>query len=131
MVPPTMKESIALALDKNNLRAEAYYPLIHFAKSKLNINIEKEARSQIIEWAKHFIKLNKDSSLSKKILSSLDNAIEYIQNSISKAKPKFAQSFLNYVKDKYGKKIVQNFLETPDNKNKLIEVGKQQEQFEK
>ncbi|MBS0286343.1 MAG: hypothetical protein JSR17_03555, partial [Proteobacteria bacterium] len=117
MPATTMKDNITLAL--NNLRQEAKYPLIRFAKSTLNLDIEKSVRKDIVEWAKHLIMLNGDYAISKYILSSLDKAIEYVQNSLYKAKPKYASSFFNYVKDTYANKVVEKYLEDDANKEKI------------
>ncbi|MBN9289346.1 MAG: hypothetical protein BGO43_12120 [Gammaproteobacteria bacterium 39-13] len=114
----TIKEAIEKGLD--NLNDEAYFPLIHFAR-KLNIEMEKSSRNMIINWAKKFIFLNGDFHLAKKILSSLDKTIEYLQKAIGKHNPTYAKRFFNFVKDKYAKSVVNKFFSVPANKDQFVE----------
>ncbi|MBS0289870.1 MAG: hypothetical protein JSS07_07555 [Proteobacteria bacterium] len=116
----TIKEAIEKGLA--NLNKEAFFPLIHFARHNLNIDIEKGMRDQLIDLAKKYMHLNKEWYLGKKIFSSLDNTISYIQSSMKNFNPKIAKSFFNYVKDKYAGTIVNKFLADPKNKTAFVEA---------
>lgn len=105
---PNIQETVNIALD--NLRPEAYYPLIRFAKHHVGIDIEKEMRQEILSWAKKNVFQNNDSKLTNKVLSTLDGAIAYIQNTIGKSNPKIAKKFFNYIKDKYAKFVIEKYM---------------------
>jgi hypothetical protein len=105
---PSIKETISSALD--NLRAEANFPLIRFAKKHLDIDMEKALKEDIVSWAKKYMLFNSDQKLANRVLSSLDSAIAYIQNVIAKSNPKLANNFFNSIKDKYAKMIVDKYM---------------------
>jgi hypothetical protein len=117
----TIKETVQTAL--GNLNAEANFPLIRFAKDHLNIEMEKASRNMIIEWAKKYIFLNGDFSMAKKILSSLDKTIAYLQDSLRKFNPKFAKRFFNYIQDKYAKSVVNQYLSSDTNRNDFVQAS--------
>ncbi|MBI2791187.1 MAG: hypothetical protein HYX61_04445 [Gammaproteobacteria bacterium] len=115
----TIKEAIEKGL--KNLNPEAHFPLIHFARKHLDIEMENASRNMVIEWAKKYIFLNGDFHLSKKVLSSLDNTIEYVQKAIRKFNPSYAKRFFNFVKDKYAKSVVNKFFSKPANIDKFVQ----------
>ncbi len=112
-----IKETVSVALD--NLRPEANFPLIQFAKKHLNIDIEKSMRDDIVEWARKNIFFNKSWRIIEKALSTLDSAVEYIQKAMANSNPKLAKKFFNYIKDKYAKMVVDKYMEI--NKDKFVE----------
>jgi len=116
----SIKQAIEKGLD--NLNPEAYFPLIRFAHKNLNIHMENSIRKMIVDWAKHYIFKNGDFHLAKKILSSLDSTIAYVQRSLFRYNPTFAKRFFNYIQDKYAKSVVGQYLTEPQNKNIFIEA---------
>lgn len=104
----------------NNLKNEAYLPLIRFAKNNLNIEMEQSTRDMILKWAKRYIFLNRDFHLSDKILSSLDNAIAYVQSSIRKFHPTLAKRFFNYIQDKYAANVAAKYFSSKENKDAFV-----------
>lgn len=121
MTNSTIKDAVQNAI--GNLNNEAYYPLIRFAKEHLKIEIEKSSRNMIVNWAKKYIFQNGEFHLAKRVLSSLDKTIAYVQDSLRTANPRYAKHFFNYIKDKYAQNVVNRYLSSDERKAALVDAA--------
>lgn len=114
-----IKNAIELALD--NLNDESYFPLLALAKDKLEIDIQAQCKEKLLNWAASLLRHERGNpGIKEKILSGLDSATSYIMKKIQTFHPRRAKYFFNYVKDAYAKKLVNSYLNTPENKETLI-----------